>query len=58
MSDFTAKNLTGKLKHRYEPSMNNPEKVKKTDWWDELCAKHNTKNHWKKDKDKSDKEDK
>ena len=58
MSDFNGKNLTGKHKHRFEPSMNNPEKVKKTDWWDELCAKHNTKNHWSKEKDNSSKNNK
>ena len=53
MSDFSGKNLTGKYKHRFEPSMNNPEVVKKNDWWDELCAKHNTKNHWSKEKNSS-----
>lgn len=58
MSDFSGKNLTGKHKHRFEPSMNNPEVVKKNDWWDELCAKHNTKNHWSKEKDNSSNKDK
>ena len=58
MSDFSGKNLTGKHKHRFEPSMNNPEVVKKNDWWDELCAKHNTKNHWNKEKDNSSNKDK
>ena len=53
MSDSSGNNLTGKHKHRFEPCMNNPEKVKKTDWWDELCAKHNTKNHWSKEKNSS-----
>ncbi len=58
MSDFSGKNLTGKYKHRFEPSMNNPEVVKKNDWWDELCAKHNTKNHWNKEKGNSSNKDK
>lgn len=58
MSDFSGKNLTGKYKHRFEPSMNNPEVVKKNDWWDELCAKHNTKNHWSKEKGNSSNKDK
>ncbi len=58
MSDFSGKNLTGKYKHRFEPSMNNPEVVKKNDWWDELCAKHYTKNHWNKEKGNSSNKDK
>ena len=50
--------ITGRHKQRYEPSMNNPEVVKKNDWWDELCAKHNTKNHWNKEKGNSSNKDK
>lgn len=57
MSDNNS-NQTGKHRQRFEPCMNNPEKVKKTDWWDELCAKHDEENHWNKDKPKPDPKDK
>jgi len=45
----------------YTPTLKtkNPVKQPKDDWWDELCAKYNTKNHWRKEeKKKSDKENK
>ncbi len=28
--------------------INNPEKKKESDWWDELCKMHNEENHWPK----------
>jgi hypothetical protein len=31
---------------------NNPIKSKDKDWFDELCKKYNTENHWKKEKPK------
>ena len=47
-------NLTGRYRQGYVPKLaeGNPEKQKKTDWWDEVCKAHGEKNHWKKDKNK------
>ena len=45
----------------YVPTLKagNPLKTSPDDWWDDLCAKHNAKNHWKKEeKKKSDEENK
>jgi len=42
------KHLSGKHKQRFSPSINNPEVVKKTDWWDDVCKAHGEKNHWRK----------
>ena len=42
------KHLRGRYKQPFTPSINNPEVVKKTDWWDDMCKAHGAKNHWKK----------
>lgn len=55
----SSKNLTGKHRQAYTPSLTggNPEKTTNVDWWDELCEKHNAKNYWKKyQKTKTEKE--
>ena len=39
----------------YVPSLKGANPLKKSDdndWWSEMCKKHNTKNHWKKEKKK------
>jgi len=51
-------NTNGVHRYNYVPSLQGANPVKKDkgkdDWWNEMCQKHNTKNHWKKDKPKSD----
>ena len=40
---------TGRYKQPFQTDLNNPEVVRKTDWWDELCKAHGEKNYWKKE---------
>jgi len=49
------KHVSGRYKQPFVPSMNNPEIVEKTDWWDELCKKEGVENHWKKKDSKANK---
>ena len=42
----TSANYIPTLKNR------NPVKSSDEDWWSEMCKKHKTKNHWKKEKKK------
>ena len=36
----------------YVPTLKNKNPIKSSDedWWNEMCKKHKTKNHWKKEK--------
>ena len=55
-------NDNGVHRHKYVPSLrgNNPEKVKKYDWWDEMCKTYGEKNYFptKKTKQESDEDKK
>ena len=38
-----------KIVHTYAGTRDNPaKKSEDDDWWEELCKKHQAKNHWKK----------
>jgi hypothetical protein len=51
------KNANGSYTQTHSISMNNPQAKQDSDWFDELCKKHDTKNHWKKKpKNKNEKE--
>ena len=46
-------NVTGKHVHRTPIDVENPHKAPKSDWWDEVCKKHNEKNYFPKNKNKA-----
>jgi hypothetical protein len=47
------KHLSGRFKDNSPLPLDNPEVSPKKDWWDELCKAHGAKNHWPKNKKKT-----
>ena len=43
-------NKQGSYRQNYVPTLKsgNPEKIKKADWWDEICKAHGEKNYFPK----------